>query len=878
MTPKLIIYYSENGETQYKVFRTLEGIAEMIADRSVWPCLIDLSFNPMIAAKVQAAFIASPHAAYCSQSIFHTLSYDGHLTCHTQCTAYVADRLIYPIKSMLGQNFITDDELGDLAFDRIDDLSDKQNDEVALSILTNSLDQFKFTVRTTNVLRREKLQTIGDLVQLSPNNLLKLRNFGRKSLVEIETFLHQYGLQLKFEQNDMREQTASLEFDKDTFHVDGPMSSYDIDRFIQTTKEPSVTFDNLDLTVFENFQLGLEHLTDREKIILIKRIGFAVVPQTLDQLGKEFKLTRERIRQIEVKAWKKLAHPSTGWNPSDIWDVALSDVFDKTTSPLSLHNLMLLDERFRFPDDCYSALEYLLTNILNGMVVCHKIILDGQSYFARATQDLFDSTYDGVSSLVSSMEGQTLIDVEQGVKSIVPAEIREFNSLFLHMTLRDASIRNDGGLEYLELFADKNTPNSVLRLIFKNSAVPVTNAELDEILLLNYPNLNIRTVRGLLPNIDGIFPFSHGSWGSLEMLGLTDQEFAEIKSLTLQFIADFDVEQFHSFKVLDFIKEREPNLAEKINEWGLSGLIRHFGICKYLGRNLFTTNEDDNKRVYIKELVVDVLSNYQRPMKEAEIKTEISKVRYVGMSPLQVSEPVLRLGRGYFVLQYWDAKIANNGIFYKIPNESEIRFWDTTDHKLARPSCRDLTDAEISEQIKYYEQGLTDQQSADATEHSPYALDKAFKIHKTETPILQKRGPVTQPNSHTLDNVEPIDRTIWTTSKVERLKNLWNDGKSAKQIAALFGKLSRSAVLGKVHRLGLSSRKGPALAKEPSGSKENTLLHSQIVESPAIWSDADLRKLRVLNDENYATTTIATILGRSLDDVNLKISQLKNKI
>lgn len=151
-------------------------------------------------------------------------------------------------------------------------------------------------------------------------------------------------------------------------------------------------------------------------------------------------------------------------------------------------------------------------------------------------------------------------------------------------------------------------------------------------------------------------------------------------------------------------------------------------------------------------------------------------------------------------------------------------------------------------------------------------------MHKTETPILKKRGPVTQPNYHTLDNVEPIDRTIWTTSKVERLKSLWNDGKSATQIAASLGKLSRSAVLGKVHRLGLSSRKGPALAKEPNGSKENASLHSQIVESPAIWSDADLRKLKVLNDENYATTTIATILGRSLDDVNLKISQLKNKI
>jgi GcrA cell cycle regulator len=53
----------------------------------------------------------------------------------------------------------------------------------------------------------------------------------------------------------------------------------------------------------------------------------------------------------------------------------------------------------------------------------------------------------------------------------------------------------------------------------------------------------------------------------------------------------------------------------------------------------------------------------------------------------------------------------------------------------------------------------------------------------------------------------------WTDERVEMLKKLWADGLSASQIAAELGGITRNAVIGKVHRLGLSGR-----AKSPSSS------------------------------------------------------------
>lgn len=46
----------------------------------------------------------------------------------------------------------------------------------------------------------------------------------------------------------------------------------------------------------------------------------------------------------------------------------------------------------------------------------------------------------------------------------------------------------------------------------------------------------------------------------------------------------------------------------------------------------------------------------------------------------------------------------------------------------------------------------------------------------------------------------------WTDERVELLKKLWADGLSASQIAAELGNVTRNAVIGKVHRLGLSGR------------------------------------------------------------------------
>jgi GcrA cell cycle regulator len=54
----------------------------------------------------------------------------------------------------------------------------------------------------------------------------------------------------------------------------------------------------------------------------------------------------------------------------------------------------------------------------------------------------------------------------------------------------------------------------------------------------------------------------------------------------------------------------------------------------------------------------------------------------------------------------------------------------------------------------------------------------------------------------------------WTDERIEKLTKMWEGGATASQIADELGGVSRNAVIGKAHRLGLKARPSPVKANE----------------------------------------------------------------
>lgn len=79
----------------------------------------------------------------------------------------------------------------------------------------------------------------------------------------------------------------------------------------------------------------------------------------------------------------------------------------------------------------------------------------------------------------------------------------------------------------------------------------------------------------------------------------------------------------------------------------------------------------------------------------------------------------------------------------------------------------------------------------------------------------------------------------WTDERVETLKKMWAEGQSASQIAKELGGVTRNAVIGKVHRLGLSNRATSSSTKAP---KEKPATKAEAPVKPAAKPKAEPAK------------------------------------
>ena len=110
-------------------------------------------------------------------------------TIHPEEALKVAARIL--IQQLL---LITDDKI---KFDDFENKDEPVVDENVLQmrkLLKTPIEDLTLSVRAYNCLRSAKIELLGDLVKYNTTDLLKFRNFGRKSLVEIEALLTEKGL------------------------------------------------------------------------------------------------------------------------------------------------------------------------------------------------------------------------------------------------------------------------------------------------------------------------------------------------------------------------------------------------------------------------------------------------------------------------------------------------------------------------------------------------------------------------------------------------------------------------------------------------------------------------------------------------------------
>ena len=108
-----------------------------------------------------------------------------------------------------------------------------------------------------------------------------------------------------------------LEVAQEPISLETPIGDEDdtyLGDFIEDKKVSSPVSETALIMLKEKVNEVLETLTEREKRVILLRFGIEDgCPCTLEEVGMEFNVTRERVRQIEAKALRKLRHPTRSY-------------------------------------------------------------------------------------------------------------------------------------------------------------------------------------------------------------------------------------------------------------------------------------------------------------------------------------------------------------------------------------------------------------------------------------------------------------------------------------------------------------------------------------------------------------------------------------
>lgn len=178
---------------------------------------------------------------------------------------------------------------------------------------------FKFSTYATWWIRQAITRAIADnsktiripmhIIEMTSNYLKTYRRltqeFGREPTIE------EIATEMKLPEEKI---VNVIMMSKDTLSLESPINDEDnaiLGDFVEDKKQENpediVTQDMLK----HHLEEVLNTLTEREKMILIYRFGlYGHKQETLEEVGRRFNVTRERIRQIENKALRKLRHPS----------------------------------------------------------------------------------------------------------------------------------------------------------------------------------------------------------------------------------------------------------------------------------------------------------------------------------------------------------------------------------------------------------------------------------------------------------------------------------------------------------------------------------------------------------------------------------------
>ena len=538
-------------------------------------------------------------------------------------------------------------------------------------LLSAPIALLNLSVRSNNVCAANGINAMGDFAKYGLKGLFRLPNLGQKSVHEISREM----VHLFMTGHSLRAAPPKIGWDIPEWLGDSKPKF--AEKFVGSRDDENHSGPGVysPTNIVDGFMQTAQSLEQNERDIWAGRMGFRCVPMTLQQISDQIGLTRERVRQIEVKIYKKVAvHP--------FWDELSRRVLDHLhgrVTPLFLDGLSAIDPWFEGVNQIVHPLREVSDHIQR--LGFHILTWNDSPVISSISKARWlDAVEDAKVMLMTiadqhlserdvlSQAAGTLIGKGEDMREALQEEVSKF---CVWSELPDGS-------RVLSGFG-KSAAALVLSLLQASD----TPLHIDEIqrrvrALSIYESTNLSNIRRVTSEV-GIL-FGRGTYGVMKHCPLNSSQMLDIRAEVEDIISGGSPSrQWHSSEIFSELLNRGFSYEGKLTKYIINIALANSPTLVYLRRMIWGVrgqwNESADARLDVKQAVISLLEDEGKPMTTAQIRSKLIEGRGVNIYfQIWASSPLVRIGPGLWGLEGRDVDMPKAGaIAYRLLKELSAR-------------------------------------------------------------------------------------------------------------------------------------------------------------------------------------------------------------
>ena len=509
-------------------------------------------------------------------------------------------------------------------------------------LIDSRIQDIGFTVRVENSLLANDITYVGQLAELTVEDLKRFSNMGKKSIADICDAI--------IEKIDIN----NVDYKKS--HKTITVNSDDVESSDSEVGEASLLEITVQLPLRSHLSRTLEELTETDRLVLHDRLGYKGKVLTLEEIAIKLGVTRERVRQRQSKYVKKIIAKEY-WD--DVIGMRIGQLLMDREEPLILEMIDIEDDWFEGFSDRYLYLGNVIQMFSENAI---KVIeAQGRNIVTRISKKAWDILLRDIKNhLRASAAEQLWTRIDVGV--YCESRLAEHSSKELLPLVNEAVddyLQFDGDSDDSIFIAYGRSAESAVKAVFSQAEKPLHYSEIAERAsdLLGQTVDERRAHNAAAASAD-VWLYDRGTYGLIDHCPLPESKRTSVRQIVEHLLYQGEInKQWHSKEIIEQLRNNFPAIPDELDPYVLRMCVEGSRKVTFLNRMVWARSDSglsSDDRVDLADAFIQILEEAGEPLNGKELKNRLSDVRGVDVNmQIHAGERLVAVGPNIWGLIEW---------------------------------------------------------------------------------------------------------------------------------------------------------------------------------------------------------------------------------